>query len=72
MMNNYITVVGAGYVGLSLAILLAKNNHVKLLDIDEEKVNLVNKKKSPIVDELIDKYLKHHDLWLHHQLLFES
>lgn len=52
-----ISVVGAGYVGLSNAILLAKNNDVKLFDIDNEKINLLKNKKSPIKDTLIEKYL---------------
>lgn len=52
-----ITVVGTGYVGLSLAVLLAQNNHVTALDIVPEKVALINNKKSPIKDEYIEKYL---------------
>ncbi len=52
-----ITVVGTGYVGLSLAVLLAQNNHVTALDIVPEKVALINHKKSPIKDEYIEKYL---------------
>ena len=45
-----ITVVGTGYVGLSNAILFAQHNEVKALEVVEEKVNLINQKKSPIVD----------------------
>lgn len=52
-----ITVVGTGYVGLSLAVLLAQKNHVVALDIVPEKVDLINHKKSPIKDEYIEKYL---------------
>lgn len=52
-----ITVVGAGYVGLSNAILLAQHHQVDLVDVVEEKVHLINNKKSPIVDEEISKYL---------------
>lgn len=52
-----ITVVGTGYVGLSLAMLLAKNNSVTALDIDENKVNLLNKKISPILDDEIQHHL---------------
>ena len=52
-----ITVVGTGYVGLSLAVLLVQNNHVKALDIVPEKVELINRRKSPIKDEYIEKYL---------------
>lgn len=52
-----ITVVGTGYVGLSNAILFAQNNEVKALEIVEEKVNLINQRKSPIVDREIEEYL---------------
>ena len=44
-----IVVVGTGYVGLSNAVLLAQHNHVTACDIIEEKVNLINNRKSPIV-----------------------
>ena len=60
-----ITVVGTGYVGLSLAVLLAQNNHVTALDIVPEKVALINNKKSPIKDEYIEKYLAEKQLDLH-------
>lgn len=52
-----ITVAGTGYVGLSNAILLAQNNEVIALDIIQEKVDLINSKKSPIVDNEIEEYL---------------
>lgn len=52
-----ITVVGTGYVGLSNAILFAQYNEVKALEIVEEKVNLINQRKSPIVDREIEEYL---------------
>ena len=52
-----ITVVGTGYVGLSNAILLAQKNEVIALDIIQEKVTLINNKKSPIVDAEIEEYL---------------
>ncbi|MEG2050937.1 MAG: nucleotide sugar dehydrogenase [Oscillospiraceae bacterium] len=52
-----IAVAGTGYVGLSNAILLAQNNEVFAVDIIEEKVNLINKRKSPIVDKEIEEYL---------------
>ncbi|MDZ7835012.1 MAG: nucleotide sugar dehydrogenase [Alkalibacterium sp.] len=52
-----ITVVGLGYVGLSNAILLAQNHTVKAIDVIEEKVEMVNNKKSPIVDKEISEYL---------------
>ncbi len=52
-----IAVAGTGYVGLSVAILLSQNNKVYALDIVPEKVELINKGKSPIRDEYIEKYL---------------
>lgn len=52
-----ITVVGMGYVGLSNAILLAQNNQVKALEVIEEKVEMINNKKSPIVDKEIEEFL---------------
>ena len=52
-----IAVAGIGYVGLSIAILLAQHNTVTIVDIIKEKVELINRKKSPIQDEYITKYL---------------
>lgn len=52
-----IAVAGTGYVGLSIATLLAQHNHVVAVDIIPEKVDLINNKKSPIQDEYIEKYL---------------
>ncbi|WP_108031524.1 nucleotide sugar dehydrogenase [Trichococcus patagoniensis] len=52
-----ITVVGTGYVGLSNAILFAQHNEVRALEVVEEKVNLINQKKSPIADKEIEEYL---------------
>ncbi|WP_457643038.1 nucleotide sugar dehydrogenase [Persephonella sp.] len=57
-----IAVAGAGYVGLSNAILLAQKNQVVVKDIDPEKVQLINKKKSPIIDKDIEDYLKNKPL----------
>ncbi|MDD6966847.1 MAG: nucleotide sugar dehydrogenase [Firmicutes bacterium] len=57
-----IAVAGTGYVGLSLATLLAQHNHVVAVDIVPEKVNLINSKKSTIQDEYIEKYLAEKDL----------
>lgn len=57
-----ITVVGAGYVGLSNAVLLSQANEVVILDIVPEKVAMLNNKQSPIEDAEIDFYLKNNDL----------
>ncbi|MDX8047131.1 nucleotide sugar dehydrogenase [Gracilibacillus sp. S3-1-1] len=57
-----ITVAGTGYVGLSNAILLAQHNEVVALDVVEEKVDMINNKKSPIVDNEIQEYLETKDL----------
>ena len=57
-----IAVAGTGYVGLSIATLLAQHNEVMAVDIIEEKVNLINQHKSPIQDEYIEKYLREKDL----------
>ena len=52
-----IAVAGTGYVGMSLAVLLAQHNHVTAVDIIKEKVDRINEGKSPIQDEYIEKYL---------------
>ncbi len=57
-----IAVAGTGYVGLSLGVLLAQHNEVWAVDIIEEKVNLINNKKSPIQDNEIDEYLATREL----------
>lgn len=57
-----IAVAGTGYVGLSLAVLLARHNHVTAVDVIPEKVDLINNKKSPIQDDYIEKYLAEKDL----------
>lgn len=56
-MNIKIAVAGTGYVGLSLAVLLALNNDTVAVDVVPEKVELINSRKSPIQDEYIEKYL---------------
>lgn len=57
-----IAVAGTGYVGLSLAVLLAQHNSVVAVDVVPEKVEKLNKKISPIQDEYIEKYLREKDL----------
>ena len=52
-----IAVAGTGYVGLSLAVLLAQNNRVYAVDIVPEKVEMINNRKSPIQDDYIERYL---------------
>ena len=61
-MNKKIAVAGTGYVGLSIATLLAQHNHVTAVDIVPEKVDLINNKKSPIQDDYIEKYLSEKEL----------
>lgn len=61
-MNKKIVIAGTGYVGLSLATLLAQHNQVVAVDIVPEKVELINDKKSPIQDDYIEKYLAEKDL----------
>lgn len=61
-MNKKIVIAGTGYVGLSIATLLAQHNHVVAVDIVPEKVELINNKKSPIQDEYIEKYLSEKEL----------
>nr|WP_076776441.1 nucleotide sugar dehydrogenase [Lachnoclostridium phocaeense] len=57
-----IAVAGTGYVGLSIATLLAQHNEVTAVDIIEEKVNLINNRKSPIQDDYIEEYLANKNL----------
>lgn len=57
-----IAVAGTGYVGLSIATLLAQHNHVTAVDIIPEKVDLINHKRSPIQDDYIEKYLAEKEL----------
>ena len=61
-MNRKIAVAGTGYVGLSLAVLLAQHNKVTAVDIIPDKVELINNKKSPIQDDYIEKYLTEREL----------
>ena len=57
-MNKKIAVAGTGYVGMSIATLLAQHNHVTAVDVIPEKVEKINKRISPIQDDYIEKYLK--------------
>lgn len=57
-----IAVAGTGYVGLSMATLLSQHNHVVAVDIVPKKVDMINKRISPIQDEYIEKYFKEKDL----------
>lgn len=59
-----ITIVGAGYVGMSLAVLISEYHEVKLLDIDSSKIKKINNKQSPIKDLLVKDYLAHKNLLL--------
>jgi len=59
-----ITVVGSGYVGMSLAVLLSKKNSVTVLDINKSRVELINKRKSTVADKEIDLFLKDKSLKL--------
>ena len=63
-MKTKITVVGSGYVGMSLAVLLAKDNEVKILDIDAERIEKINNSQSTIVDKDIAQYLSNERLSL--------
>lgn len=57
-----ITIVGIGYVGLSNAILLSQHNQVIALDIVQEKIDMINNKKSPVLDKEIEEYLANRSL----------
>jgi UDPglucose 6-dehydrogenase len=61
-MNRRIAVAGTGYVGLSIATLLAQHNHVTAVDIIPEKIEMINNRISPIQDEYIEKYLAEKNL----------
>ena len=57
-----IVIAGTGYVGLSIAVLLAQYHKVTAVDIISEKVDMINNKKSPIQDEYIENYLENKEL----------
>ena len=59
-----IAVAGTGYVGLSLAVLLSQHHEVTAVDIQQEKVDLINQRQSPIMDQDITDFLEHKDLRL--------
>ena len=61
-MSRTIAVAGLGYVGLSLATLLAQNNRVLAVDVSEEKISAVNNRRSPIRDEYIEKFFAEREL----------
>ena len=62
MKNFKIAVAGTGYVGLSIATLLSQHHQVTAVDIVQEKVELINNRKSPIQDDYIEKYLAEKEL----------
>jgi len=62
MQKYNIAVAGTGYVGLSIATLLAQHNHVSAVDVIPDKVNKINRRESPIQDEYIEKYLAEKEL----------
>lgn len=62
--NTKITVVGSGYVGMSLAVLLAQHNDVVVLDVNESRINLINKKQSTVADVEIEAFLAKKELSL--------
>lgn len=64
MMKQKVTVVGIGYVGLGVGVMLSTRHDVTMLDVDQEKVDLINERKSPIKDELISQYLSKRKLSL--------
>lgn len=71
-MKENIVIFGLGYVGLSLATLLAQSHHVTAIDTSQEKVDLVNVRKSPIKDEYIEKYFAEKELDLTAATEFET
>lgn len=58
MMRQKVTVVGIGYVGLGVGVMLSTRHDVTMLDVDQKKVDLINGRKSPIKDEMISHYLR--------------
>ena len=64
MIRKKIVVVGSGYVGMSLAVLLAQNNDVVVLDIDQARINQINDKRSTVADSYIELFLSKKSLSL--------
>ena len=62
--SKNIAIIGSGYVGMSLAVLLSQNHKVNIFDIDEEKLKKINQNISPIKDDLISEYLSNRNLEL--------
>jgi len=60
--KNKVMVIGAGYVGLSISVMLAQRNDLTIVDIDQEKINLINNRKSPIKDDAISDLLLNEEL----------
>ena len=65
MQKKKIAVAGTGYVGLSIAVLLAQHHTVTAVDVVPEKVERINARQSPIHDDYIEQYLREHTLDLH-------
>jgi len=63
--SQNIAIIGSGYVGMSLAILLSQNHKVNIYDLDEKKLEKIDQKISPIKDDLIDEYLRTKNLELY-------
>jgi UDPglucose 6-dehydrogenase len=62
--KHNITIFGAGYVGMSLAVLLAKQNTINIFDVDQKKVELINKGLSTIEDSMIDDFISRNNIKL--------
>ena len=60
--KNKVMVIGGGYVGLSISVMLAQRNDLTIVDIDQEKINLINDRKSPIKDDAISDLLLNEEL----------
>ena len=63
--NTKVTIVGSGYVGMSLAVLLAQRNIVSVLDIDVDRIERINNRRSTVADPDIERFLREASLRLH-------